>query len=472
MRIRGWSGLSTIFFLLALGGCGGSDQQSGAGGSGGAAGGGGSGSTDPLVLVPPVALVADKAADCPGNFQATIAAGQSDGYDIAGQTRSFYLALPPDSFGGPRPLMVVFNGTGETGKEIFDRTDMSDFVNAGFVVLAPDSIGNGTLWPVWDGLRLPEEESLENKDLEYFDSIVMCLAAHQSVDKFRIYVSGHSAGGIFTNRVLQSRSDLLAGGIPASGVFDYTAPDPAPALDSMAVVVTWGGDNDEWGGNSGGGVSVPKFNFVEQAALASQHYEAAPGLDQVYCRGNDVGHAWLSPANAWMIDYLLAHPKGLATSSSWQFVAPVDPTFTCSPDAATFESAGSVSCGASATAGCQAYCQMLGDGAVENATIEPVLGPQLDILGFSGTGHLECGGCITKCEADATDPSDTTTLGCFQTQSTTIQFGGGIPGAKPFIDTVNQCCEGQTSSGVCQTLCGAISQNSAAAALFPSCAAF
>ncbi len=470
MNFRGWSVL--LPSLLVLAGCGGSDDSGGAAGTGGAAGGGGSGSTDPLVLVPPEALSADKAADCPASFQTALAAGQSGGYDAAGQTRSFYLALPTASFDGPRPLMVVFNGTGETGKEIFDRANMSDFVDAGFVVLAPDSAGNGTLWPVWDGLRLPEEEALENKDLEYFDSIVKCVAAHQLVDKNRIYVSGHSAGGIFTNRVLRARSDLLAGGIPASGVFDYTAPDPAPTLDGISVLVTWGGDNDEWGGNSGGGVAVPKFNFVEQAALASQHYESAPGLDQAYCRGSNVGHAWLSPANSWMIEYLLGHPKGLAATSPWQFVAPTDPTFTCSADAATFANGNSVTCGPSSTTGCQAYCQMLGDCAVENATIEPVLGPQLDILGFSGTGHLECGGCVTKCEADATDATDATTLGCFQTQSTTIQCGGGIAGASPFIDAVNQCCEGQTTSGVCQTLCGAISQNSAAAALFPTCAAF
>jgi poly(3-hydroxybutyrate) depolymerase len=473
-------GARTRIFLVALvlgsQGCGSDDSGGGASGTGGSAGAGaggsGGGSTDPLVLVPPKALEADPSQDCPAAFANAPAAGQNAGFDAAGQSRSFQLSLPGGEHSGPRPLMVVFNGTGENGLDIFQRANMSDFVDAGFIVVAPDSIGNGTLWPVWDGIRLPEEESMPNADLEYFDGLVKCLAAHFSVDQHRIYVSGHSAGGIFTNRVLRTRSDLVAGGIPASGVFDYTAPDPAPAFSGVAVLVTWGGDNDSWGG-SASGVTVPEFNFVEQAALASQYYEAAPGVDQAYCRGKNLGHAWLSAANGWMMSYLLAHPKGLATNSPWQYVAPdAAAAFECSPDAASFQNPNEVSCGSSSTTGCQDYCQLLGDCAVENATIEPVLAPQLELLGFSGAKHLECGGCITQCEAAATTPADTSVLACFQTEAATIQCAGGIAGAQPMIDTVNQCCQNQTTSGVCAELCGAIQQNSAAAALFPSCAAF
>lgn len=71
-----------------------------------------------------------------------------------------------------------------------------------------------------------------------------CIAAHHPVDAKRIYVSGHSAGGIFTNRVLRARSSLVAGGIPASGIFDLTAPSPAPAIDGVAGAGHLGGDND------------------------------------------------------------------------------------------------------------------------------------------------------------------------------------------------------------------------------------
>jgi len=460
----------TVVSCLFVAAC--SSGGSSGGGSGGSAGSGGSGgvtSTDPLVLVPPEPLQVD-AAECPATFQAGMGDGQQSGFEVAGQSRSFLLRLPAAD--GPRPLMVVFNGTGEDGQAIYTRAHMQDFVDAGFVVLAPDSAGNGTLWPVWDGLREPGHENDPNADLDFFDALVRCTAAHHAIDAKRIYVSGHSAGGIFSNYVLQRRSELLAGGIPASGVFDLTAPAPQATLDDIAVLVTWGGDNDAWSG-SAGGVSVPSFSFVEQAALASQYYEA--NVEQAYCRGKNLGHAWLSQGNGFMIDYLLAHPKGLAKSSPWQLVAPPQSAnYECGDTAASASGGVVVSCGSSTTAGCQAYCQLLGDCAVENATIEPVLGPQLEKLGFSGAGHTECGGCVAQCETDAAAGGslDAGVLSCFETAAASAQCGAGISGAMPLVDATNSCCQGKQQSQVCSTLCGTIKTNSSASILFSTCSSF
>lgn len=91
------------------------------------------------------------------------------------------------------------------------------------------------------------------------------------------------------------------------------------------------------------------MNFVEQAALASQHYEAK--AEQVHCRGKNLGHAWLDGANPWMIDDPLAHPKGLAQGSPWKYAAPAaSEEFECVEGAATFVNPNAVSCGSTATA--------------------------------------------------------------------------------------------------------------------------
>src|SRR5262249_7142647 len=153
--------------------------------------------------------------------------GQTLGYTIDGQARSFFLALPDAAkFSGPRPLLVLFNGTGETGSIVFSIWGIQSFVDAGFIVLAPDSIGNGAVWPVGDAMRKPGDEGLPNAALDFFDSLVACTAADHSIDAKRVYVAGHSAGGIMTNYVLQRRSQLLAGGVVASGVLDLTRPVP------------------------------------------------------------------------------------------------------------------------------------------------------------------------------------------------------------------------------------------------------
>lgn len=459
--------------LLSVG-CGSDDAGSpgGAGGNGGSGGTGGGSTGDPYYDAVPAERLPGAASACPAGFESPVAAGQHQGFSAAGQARSFLLALPGAEYAGPRPLFVLFNGTGETGQAIYDRAQAADFVQRGFIVLAPDSNANGTVWPVWDGMRQAGHENDPNADLDYVDALIDCMAVHFEVDRNRIYVGGHSAGGIFTNHVLQRRSQLLAGGIAASGVFDLTSPSPKAELDAMSVLVTWGGDNDAYSGSTSTGVTVPKINFVEQAAIASAFYEGSAKVEQSWCRGADLGHAWLSPANGWMVDYLLAHPKGLAKDSPWQLTQPGG-VVTCGTDAAPPPVGTSVICAPSSTAGCQGYCQFVGDCVAENATLEPALGPQLDAFGFSGANHGTCSSCTTQCETDSTvDATDAAVLSCFDKAFASAQCGPGIAGAQPFIDAINDCCKDKTASGVCKRACGSIKTNSVAVTFFPTCAAF
>ena len=164
----------------------------------------------------------------------------------------------------------MFNGTGGNGQGAYPYYNGDEFTKQGFIAIAPDSAANGSIWPVWDSARRPNEKGKPNFDLDFTDSLLSCLAAHYPIDAKRIYAVGQSAGGIMTNRVLRSRPDVFAGGIVASSVFDFTVPDPDVPMQPMAVAVTWGGDNDGYSGESDrGDVSVPEFNFAEQAALAS-----------------------------------------------------------------------------------------------------------------------------------------------------------------------------------------------------------
>ncbi len=472
--------------LSALAGCGddsadgaGGGETSGSGGSGGqtvastseASTGAGGGQT-PEELVPPESLGGDPAEACPGAYAGTApAAGLNEDFDAAGQARAFHLIEPDASFTGPRPLFVAFNGTGESGPSFSARAGLEDLAAKGFVVLAPSSEGNGTLWPVWDSMHQSGTDDPEsNPDLVLFDDLVACVAAHRDIDENRLYVGGHSAGGIMANYVLQRRSELLAGGIAASGVFSLTSPEPAAPLDDMFVIVTWGGDNDEYSGGSGG-VAVPSINFVEQASIASAFYDAEANVSQAYCRGDDLGHAWLDPLNAWFADALLAHPKGLALKGETTLAAlPDGAPASCSGQVYTFESDLLVECpGTSTTEGCAEVCQFIGDCAVENATVGPILAPQLASLGFSGEDNEDCGGCITHCEETAVEATDAEVLGCLGERQGASICGPGIDGALPIIDAINACCEGRDDSPWCVDTCTILWTNTAARGLLSSC---
>ncbi|NUP08490.1 MAG: alpha/beta fold hydrolase [Polyangiaceae bacterium] len=485
MNFRGRFALVSMLTLLsaacgdsaATGGGGGDSGGSNAGGgnvgggeSGGADTGGGGASVDPYEQVPAEPLERDAMAVCPAAYKTTAPAEGSNGeFDVAEQSRDFYLLLPPASFEGPRPLLVGFNGTNEEAEAFVTRTKMSEFVEQGFIVVAPQSVGNGTVWPVWDAMHGPDDDDSANKDLATFDALVDCLAGHFPVDKNRIYVTGHSAGGIMTNYLLQRRAELLAGGIVASGVFSLTQPATPAPLDEMFVVVTWGGDEDEYNGGTGE-VEVPAINFVEQASLASNFYDAEADVAQAACSA-PVGHAWLDKLNPWLIETLLNHPKGLGTSGVVPAV-PEDSGATCSTDPFEYEGGLQVECPTETTVdGCAEICQFYADCGVENGTVGGVLGPQFQALGFSGTDNADCTGCITHCEDASTSAADVAVLDCMQTAQASSVCGPGIDGALPVIDAINACCENQTESSYCIDTCTILAENSAVLNFLPTCSA-
>ncbi|MBL8606227.1 MAG: alpha/beta fold hydrolase [Myxococcales bacterium] len=435
------------------------------------AGGGDAGTTE----VPKERLAADPASACPGKYKTTPpVAGQNVELEVAGQKRAFFAIFPEGGGDEPAPLFVAFNGTGETGQSFATRAKLSEMAQKGFVVIAPSSAGNGATWPVWDSLRQPGTEAAPNKDLELFDTLVQCVAAHRPIDKNRIYVGGHSAGGIMTNHVLQRRSKLLAGGIVASGVYSLTSPSPREALDPMFVLVTWGGDNDKYSG-SAGGVSVGGFNFANEASLASQAYAKDENVGEANCRGQELGHAWL-PMTSWMADLLLQHPKGRPGKGKGVVgdlpPVPAGVKVTCSDDPYQYTSGIDVQCLPGAKDGCREACQLMGDCAVENGTVGPALKPQLTELGFSGANNESCGGCVARCDQKATTPDDPGVLQCFKDRQAAAKCGNDIAGAFPLINAVNDCCKDKQGSGYCTDVCTIIKKSSSAASFFSTCNSF
>lgn len=453
-------------------GCSGNDQvvatadpRAPSDGSSGGVGGGGSGEADGGASKPGEPLPADPTASCPASYKTTKPVeGLNKGFSVAGQDREFVLILPPATFTGPRPLFVGFNGTSENGPRFAARAKLAELAAKGFVVVVPSSVGNGQFWPIWDGMRAPGTESAPNKDLELFDALVGCTAGHFPIDKTRIFVGGHSAGGIFTNKVLRARSAVVAGGIVGSGVFDLTGNGTAAPLGDMFVLVTWGGDNDTYRGTTPSGVTVPEFSFVEQASLASRYYEAQSRVQQTACRGRELGHAWL-PINGWFADAMIAHPKGAGVTTPLAPVpagSPVD----CSDDAYVAPALPQISCSQGTLASCQAACQLMADCVAENRTVGPVMKNELAAFGFSSGS---CGSCVTRCQQASAGAANTAVLGCFQQRQATAQCGAGIEGAFPFMQAVDACCKNRSDSTFCTGLCGQINQNEAASPFYPVC---
>lgn len=440
----------------SVGGAAGSKStQGGSVGAGGsnAGTGGGSMGTGGSSGVPPVKMPGTL-SKCPAGFQTGMTAGHHTNFASGGQSRSFDIVLPPSSFSGPRPLLFAFHGTGLSGGAVISIYELQGWADAGFIVVAPDSNGNGWLWPVWDSFTSPTSPPPPNADVTLFDDLLACVAANHDVDAKRIYVAGQSAGGAMSNYMLGRRSSVLAGGVPESGAFDLTQPKPPEPIDPMIVVVTWGGDNDQYSGGAGS-AGIANIGYAEQASLASAFWESQPGGSQLYCKGKELGHVWIPGLGPWLRDVLLAHPKGAANLAGWKMPpVPAGAPATCSEGVAVYTPPVTVNCATSSVKGCQAYCQMLGDCTVENGTIGPIATKQLSAIGFA-PGADVCSGCVANCEADGKDgATDADVLSCLANAAPTIMCGPGFAGTA-VLNTVGTCCKGKTGSKVCDRYCKA-----------------
>ncbi len=188
-----------------------------------------------------------------------------------------------------------------------------------------------------------------------------------------------------------------------------------------------------------------------------------------------MGHAWLSPIQDIMLDFLSSNPKGLSANPHWKLKKVASKIkVTCSEDAASYKPKVTVTCKKNKLENCQVYCQSLGDCVVENGSVAPILAGELGKIGFSGTNLGDCGGCITNCEADATKggTADDTMLACYKTEAAKKQCGTGLPAAIVIADIINVCCKGAKSSEICGRFCKAVNGNSVASSFFTSCAAW
>ncbi len=136
-----------------------------------------------------------------------------------GRTRTYVLHVPAGySADRTYPLVLVFHGGYGTGREIERDTGFDAKADAeGFIVAYPDGIDSN-----WNDGRGTADPDID--DVGFVRQLVTSLESQLSVDEARIYATGLSNGGMFTQRLGCELADVLAAIGPAAG------PMPAPLL--------------------------------------------------------------------------------------------------------------------------------------------------------------------------------------------------------------------------------------------------
>jgi len=154
---------------------------------------------------------------------------------VNGYKRSFELWIGPQAQPGA-PLLLLWHGWGGEPSDVLAMAE-PELYWADAIVVAPrglprsfeifgDRVANG--WQIDSG-------DLSDRDLALFDAIITRMRGDYCVDPHRIYASGFSNGGYFTNLLGCVRGTVLAAIVPAGGGGPWS-----PCQGEVAVSIVHG----------------------------------------------------------------------------------------------------------------------------------------------------------------------------------------------------------------------------------------
>lgn len=161
----------------------------------------------------------------PGCGEAPPAAGEAT-LEFGNLSTSYYVSVPDDyDFDMPIPVVYAFHGYGRTHNQMRqgDAGTLDATLKTWALVVYPKSVaGEG-----WDS-------SAERKaNLEMFDALHRQILSDYCVDPDRVFATGLSSGGYFTNELACKRGNILRGVAPVSGA----AEDLQNCIGQVAAVV-------------------------------------------------------------------------------------------------------------------------------------------------------------------------------------------------------------------------------------------
>jgi len=245
---------------------------------------------------------------------------ESWAYD--GQTRQ-YIQYVPAMYDGsvPVPVVFVFHGLGDSMEGMYAAGMNFVADTANFIVIVPQALVDPLAGTAWNslagiaGIYFPNEDV---DDVGFVMAMIDSLGANFNVDMSRIYATGFSMGGFFTNRLACERPEVFAAVASVAGTvgggldcnpsqpiriahFHGTADQTVGYANNLfgSSVPEWLGIWQQANGCTGTLSEDPLPNPVNDNITIDylRNADCEDGSEVVLYRANGAGHVWLTPAN-------------------------------------------------------------------------------------------------------------------------------------------------------------------------------
>ena len=195
-----------------------------------------------------------------------------------GRERTYHLVVPSRRPDGPVPLVLALHGGLGSGRQLEAGIGLDGVAEAnGFLVAYPDGIGGAAGLPdarTWNaGACCGPARNQGVDDVAFLRQVIAEVGATHDVDPGRVYVVGHSNGGMMAYRMACEAADVVAGIGVVGASLELGSCEPTRPVTVVAVHGEADANHPIEGG-VGSGVSGVAY----RPALAGvEHLAAAAG---------------------------------------------------------------------------------------------------------------------------------------------------------------------------------------------------
>jgi hypothetical protein len=165
-----------------------------------------------------------------------------------GGTRSFLLVLPANLQADEQlPVLFMWHWLKGSADDFLMRGDVQAAADEQrFIGVLPVSIGATVLllnldtdWP----FDITQSQARMDQEFLFFDDMLACVEQQLHINTSCVSTVGVSAGALFTDQLIQARSNMLASFMSLSGGVNDTIIKPwNSAAHALPGIVLWGGD--------------------------------------------------------------------------------------------------------------------------------------------------------------------------------------------------------------------------------------